>query len=101
MNHQFANEVDSKEIDSDRKMETSSAVSCKYRIWVGWFETGTVIAGWFTCNGAGLFECEKSTHAARKLNNDAMVIHSRIPFFKNFHFITFHDMVRLHDNEFN
>jgi len=52
----------------------------------GWFCTGAVTAGWLACKGAGLLAWAKNIHPTRKLNMEATVIHTRMPFLMIFIF---------------
>jgi hypothetical protein len=54
--------------------------------WLNWeFElpvegrlvAGELNTGWPICSGAGLLECDRMTQPPRKVNTEAMVIHTR------------------------
>ena len=47
------------------------------------------MAGWENCKGAGLLACANSIQPPKKLNTEAMVIHSRIPRLMIFIFAAF------------
>ena len=53
-------------------------------VWIDGLDAGALIAGWLYCKGAGLLACASKIQPPKKLNKEAIVIHTRIPRFNIF-----------------